>query len=376
MAAVPSFTVGIEEEYMLVDAETLDLVEIMPKGLMGDCSKILGERVTKEYLQCQIEIGTLVCDTMQRARKELVHYRRTLSQIAERYGCQIMAASTHPFSLIAVQHTIGERYTGLTEQLQAVARRMTISGMHVHIGIDDDDLRIDLMNQAAYTLPHFLALSTSSPFWKGENSGLKSYRTAVFDELPRTGLPEEFAGYSEYMRMVNVLTDCGVIEDASKLWWDIRPSCKFPTLEMRITDICTSIDDAIALASVFRCWLRLLYRLRQKNQRWRIYSRFLISENRWRAARYGIDEALFDFGRGELVEFPSLISEMIEMMEEDAQFFGCVNEVDHIRKIYQRGTSAHHQIEVYNDAISQGQSKEEALREVVRYLIKATQAGF
>ena len=361
---------------MLVDAQTLDLVETMPEGLMEECKSILGEQVTKEYLQCQIEIGTLVCNTMQRARKELVHYRRTLAKIVEQFGCRIMAASTHPFSMISVQHTAGERYAGLTEQLQAVARRMTISGMHVHIGIDDDDLRIDLMNQAAYTLPHLLALSTSSPFWKGYNTGMKSYRLAVFDELPRTGLPEEFASYSAYMRMVGMLTSCGVIEDASKLWWDVRPSCKFPTLEMRITDICTNIDDAIAIASVYRCWLRMLYRLKQKNQRWRIYSRFLISENRWRAARYGIDEKLFDFGRGELFEYPTLLNEMIELIDEDAKFFGCVDEIAHLHTIYKRGTSAHRQIETYDAAIAGGRSHDEALRDVVQFLVDETQVGF
>ena len=372
----PSFTVGIEEEYMLVHADSLDLLETMPPGLMEECQQVLGEQVTKELLQCQIEIGTMVCNTMQRARRELVYYRSALFEIAEKYDCHIMAASTHPFSLTTVKRSEGERYLGITEQLQAVARRMMISGMHVHVGIDNDDLRIDLMNQASYTLPHLLALSTSSPFWKGQNTGLKSYRVAVFDELPRTGLPEQFGSFTEYMRMVDVLANVGVIEDASKLWWDIRPSCKFSTLEMRLSDICTNVDDAIAIASIYRCWLRLLYRLKQQNQKWRTYKNFLIAENRWRAARYGIDEGLFDFGREQIVEFPALLDELIELVAEDAEYFNCVDEVNHLRTICDRGTSAHRQLESYEKAVGEGQSHDEALREVVRFLVEETQSGF
>ena len=376
MYSEPSFTIGIEEEYMLVHADTLDLVESMPSGLMEDCQDVLGDQVTKELLQCQIEIGTTVCDTMQQARKELVYYRSSLSDIADKYGCHLMAASTHPFSLTAVKQSEGERYVGITEQLQAVARRMTISGMHVHVAINDDDMRIDLMNQATYVLPHILAMSTSSPFWKAQNTGLKSYRVAVFDELPRTGLPEQFGSFTEFMRMVDVLTSGGVIEDASKLWWDVRPSCKYPTLEMRISDICTNVNDAIAIASIFRCWLRMLFRLKQNNQRWRTYNRFLIAENRWRAARYGTDEGLFDFGREQIVEFRALIGELIEIVADDAEHFNCVDEVNHLVTIYERGTSAHRQLEAYNKAIGEGQSHDEALREVVRFLVKETQAGF
>ena len=375
MKQEPSFTIGIEEEYMLIHADTLDLVQTMPHGLMEDCQKTLGKQVTKEYLQCQIEVGTMVCESVQQAREELAYYRRTLKNIVENHGCHIFAASTHPFSQLAVQHSDGQRYTDMTEQLQAVARRLTISGMHVHVGIDNDDLRIDLMNQAIYTLPHFLALSTSSPFWKGQDTGLKAYRTTVFDELPRTGLPEQFDSYSDYKSMVDVLVDGGIIEDASKLWWDIRPSAKFPTLEMRITDICTNIDDTVAIAAAFRCWLRMLHRLKQNNQRWRIYKRFLIAENRWRAARYGIDERLFDFGTGYLVEFQQLLNELIELIGEDAKFFNCVNEINHLQTIFQRGTSAHHQLEVFRSAVEGGQSEEQALKGVVSYLIKETQSG-
>ena len=193
-------------------------------------------------------------------------------------------------------------------------------------------------------LPHFLALSTSSPFWQGHDTGLKSYRLAVWDELPRTGLPELYESYGEYQRHVGVLVRCGIIRDSTELWWDVRPSERFPTLEMRIPDLCTRVEDAVCIAALYRCWLRLLYRLRRSNQRWRRYPRLLIEENRWRAHRFGMDEGLIDFGRGEVVPYPDLVDEIIEFIREDAEHFGCVDEVEHARTIVTRGTSAHWQL--------------------------------
>jgi carboxylate-amine ligase len=233
-------------------------------------------------------------------------------------------------------------------------------------------LKIDLMNQVSYFLPHLLALSTSSPFWQGEDTGLKSYRIAVFDEMPRTGIPERFESWGEYERHVGTLVKLGVIDDASKLWWDIRPSGRFPTLEMRIADVCTRVDDAIAIACLFRCLLRMLWRLRVANQRWRIYLRMLIDENRWRAQRYGIDEGLIDFGRAERVPYPQLLDEILALVREDGSHFGCLAELDHARTILERGTSAHHQRRIYRAALAEGREPKAALEAVVEWLIAAT----
>ncbi len=375
MSDQPEFTIGIEEEYLVIDIGTLNLVSKMPPALMADCAKELGKQVTKELLQCQIEVGTKVCTGTRELRQELIRLRGTVARIAREHDCLIMASSTHPFSFGSTLLTDDERYLDLAEQMQRIVHRLYISGMHVHIGIPDDELRIDLMNQASYVLPHILALSTSSPFWRGENSGMKSYRVSVFDQMPRTGLPPLFHSYTDYMNHVNALVDLGIIEDATKIWWDLRPSGRFPTLEMRLTDICTNIEDAITIACVYRCWMRLLYRLKLQNQRWREYSTFLIQENRWRAQRYGIDRGLIDFGRREIVDFPDLAEEIIEITSEDAEYFDCVEEVQNIRNIIERGTSAHQQLSVYNQSIDEGRSNELALVDVVKYIVKETLVG-
>ena len=375
MTDQPEFTVGIEEEYLVIDIGTLNLVSKMPPALMEECDRELGSQVSKELLQCQIEVGTRVCKTMQEAREELVYLRGTVARIARKHDCLIIASSTHPFSFGFTLITDDERYQELAEQLQRVVQRLYISGMHVHVGIPDDELRIDLMNQASYTLPHMLALTTSSPFWRGEHTGLKSYRVSVFEQMPRTGLPPYFQSYADYMKHVDVLVSLDIIENPTKIWWDIRPSWRFPTLELRLSDICTHVDDAIAVASVFRCWLRMLYRLKKNNQRWREYSSFLIQENRWRAQRYGIDKGLIDFGQGTMVEFPELMDELIELITEDAEYFGCMDEINHIRTILECGTSAHQQVAVFNQSIADGKSHELALVDVVTFLAKQTLKG-
>jgi len=372
----PSFTVGIEEEYMLVDPKTRRLISETPSSMLPRCEELLEGRVSPEFLQCQIEVGTSVCRTIAEAREELAHLRSTVSSVAREHGLALIAASTHPHAPSEVlKHTHKDRYEQLAKDLQGVVRRLTISGMHVHVGIEDDELRMDLMGQAVYVLPHLLALSTSSPFWHGHNTGLKSYRIAVWDEMPRTGLPEYFDSYSEYLRHVNVLVDAGVIEDATKIWWDIRPSARFPTLEMRINDICTRVDDGVAIAAIYVCWLRMLYRLRRQNQRWRRYLLMLVKENRWRAQRYGVDEGMIDFGRGQIIPYADLFEEMMELIREDAEALGCVREVDHARKIVQHGTSAHRQIAVYEKSLAAGKSVEEALSAIVDMLIEDTMYG-
>ena len=249
---------------------------------------------------------------------------------------------------------------------------MVFCGMHVHVGIDDDELRIDLMNQARYFLPHLLVLSTSSPFAEGEDTGLKCYRLAAYNELPRTGLPQRFGSWAEYRATVDLLVRNGVIEDASKIWWDLRPSARFPTLEMRVADVCTLLDDAVCVAALYVSILRMLYRIRRANQTWRAYPLFLLSENRWRAQRYGVGGTLFDFGKGELVPFGDLIDELLGMVREDAEALGCRPEVEHARTIVARGTSADRQVACLERLVSEGASRTEALRGVVDHLIAET----
>ena len=373
MVPEPRFTVGIEEEYLLVDQSSRDLIGEAPPNMFPECQRRLHEQVTPEFLQSQIEVGTRPHHSLKDAREELAHLRKTVAEVANENGVSMIAASTHPFAVWDKQRrTPRERYAELERDLQAVVRRLMISGMHVHVEIDDEDLRIDLMNQATYILPHLLALSTSSPFWEGESTGLKSYRVAVWNEMPRTGLPEQFDSYGEYRRHVKVMVDAGLIEDSTKLWWDIRPSHRFPTLEMRISDICTRVDDGVCIAALYRCWLRMLYRLRGQNQRWRTYVPLLVNENRWRAQRYGVDRGLVDFGRGEIIPFDELIEEVIELVREDAEFFDCVKEVEHARLIVQNGTSAHRQVQCYQQAIDSGASQQEALQSVVDLLVSDT----
>ncbi len=372
----PAFTIGIEEEYLLIDPETRNLADDPPETILEECKKQIGDQVTPEFLRSQIEVGTKVCTSIGEAREQLYSLRRCIRDVANDHGLAMIAASTHPFADWDLQkHTEKDRYNTLAQSMQTVARRLLICGMHVHVGIDDDDLRVDLMNQISYFLPHLLALSTSAPFWRGRESGLKSYRMAVWNELPRTGLPPLFDSHGEYRRMVDTLVHTGVIEDATKLWWDIRPSDKFPTLEMRMTDICTRMEDAICIAALYRCELRMLWRLRRGNQRWRQYDRFMISENRWRASRYGIDEGLIDFGKAAIVPFADLLEEILELIREDAEFFGCVAEVEHARDILKRGTSAHKQVAVWGEAKKAGKEDSEALRDVVDMLIEETAHG-
>jgi len=376
MISEPAFTVGIEEEYLLVDRESRDLAADPPPAFFADLEKAIGSAVTSEFLRCQVEVGTTACATLAEARTELAGLRRSVAEVAEAYGLAPIAASTHPFADWSSQrNTDKDRYNTLARDLQVVARRLLICGMHVHVGIEDEVLRFDLFGQLPYFLPHLLALSTSSPFWRGKQTGLHSYRLAVWNEVPRTGVPPSFASPGEYHRAVDTLIRAGEIEDATKIWWDLRPSDRFPTVEMRITDVCTNLDDAIAIAALYRCLTRTLYRLRRGNQCWRSYSSFLINENRWLAQRFGPSRSLIDFGKGEPVPFADLLEEILAMVREDAEFFGCVAEVEHARRIAAEGTSADHQIRVYDEAIAAGATADEALRQVVDHLIAETLGG-
>jgi len=376
MSSEPAFTIGVEEEYLLVDKETRALVIDPPATLMAEAEDKCGSQVTSELLRSQIEVGSKVCNNVQEVRKDLSFLRSNIIEVADRHGLAPIAASTHPFSSWTEQkHTKKDRYNDLTHEMQGAARRLVICGMHVHVGIDDDELRIDLMNQLSYFLPHLLALSCSSPFWNGRDTGLKSYRLTIFDALPRTGLPERFASWAEYQRHISILMNAGLIEDSTKIWWDLRPSAKFPTIETRIMDVCTRLDDTIALVSLLVCILRMLYRLRTRNQRWRIYTPMLIRENRWRAMRYSFDEGMIDLAKGVIVPFEELIDEMLSLVIEDARALGCEKEIAHVHQILSRGTSAHRQLKDFELERANGASVEDSLKAVVDTLIADTAEG-
>jgi len=372
----PAFTIGIEEEYLLVDPATRDVASEPPAELFAALHTRTEGRAFPEFLRSQVEVATPVCRGVQDARIALGGLRRAVIEEAGRHGLAPIAASTHPFALSSRQkRTDKERYIALLEEMQGAARRMMICGLHVHVGIEDDELRIDLMNQLAYFLPHLLALSCSSPFWEAERTGLMSFRLMIFNGVPRTGLPEPYTSWSEYRRHTDLLIETGVIADTSRIWWDLRPSARFPTLETRVMDCCTSLEDALRLAALNQCLLRMLYRLRRGNQRWRAYPELLLGENRWRAMRYSFEKGLLDLGRRQIVPFADLLEELIALVHEDAQALDCVAEIEGLREIMRRGTSAHRQLEVYDRALARGADEAQALRKVVDWLVEETAGG-
>ncbi len=369
MTDAPSFTIGIEEEYLLVDAETGALAKA-PDALIDACKADLEGKVSPEFLQCQIEIGTGVCATIAEARDDLRHLRRTVAHHAARFGLAPIAASCHPSADWKDQHhTDKARYNKLRKDLAGVARRMLICGMHVHVGIPDEDMRINLVNQLKYFLPHLHALSTSSPFWQGQDTGMASYRLTVFDNLPRTGLPPYMKDWAQFEETVQTLVDLGLIEDASKIWWDLRPSSKFPTIESRICDVAPRMEVTLTLAALTQCLTRMLWRKSLEGDGWRVVQNFMVSENRWRAQRYGVSEGLIDFGRKELIPFSQAVDEIIDLIAEDAQALDCVTEIEAARAILTEGTSADQQRRVFDDACAAGKDRGAALQAVVQHLV-------
>lgn len=370
MTEPPSLTVGIEEEYLIVDRETRDLVREPDPHFLDRCSELTSERSTAEFLQCQVEVGTRPHATVPEARDDLAGLRRAVADAAGEFGYAPIAASTHPFALWRHQtHTRKPRYDELSVDLGHAVRRLLICGCHVHVAIEDEDLRIDLMNQAAYFLPHMLALSCSSPFWECEDTGLASYRLTVFDALPRTGLPDQMSSFGEFRRLVDALTGAGCIEDATKIWWDIRPSAKFPTLEQRVTDVCATVDDAATIAAMFQAVLGFLYRLRTQNQRWRLYPSTLIRENRWRAQRYGAAGMLVDHGKGQQVPLTELIDEILDLVGEDAERLGSAALLARAREMAAGNTSAERQRAAFREAMARGADAVEACKTIVDMLI-------
>ena len=366
-------SLGIEEEYLLIDPETRALAARPPAAFMTRCKEILGPRVTHEFLQSQVEIGTGVCATVGEARSELMALRQGVAEAAREHGMAVIAASTHPWAHWHEQEPVDlERYRILGAEHRSLARRMSICGMHVHAGIRDKNLRVDLMSQVCYFMPHLLALSTSSPFWEGHDTGLKAFRPIIIGDLPRSGMPETFESWNDWTELLDDLAETGMVTDPSKIWWDLRPSSRHPTLELRICDICTFLEDGLTIAALYQSVLGFLLHLRKNNQRWRQYRRILILENKWRAQRYGIEAELGDFGRRTTAPLAELIDEMIDLLSPHASALGCLAEVEHARTIMRRGTSADHQLRIYNDAIARGASESEAQVEVVDWLVAQT----
>jgi carboxylate-amine ligase len=344
------FTLGIEEEFQIVDPETRELKshvsEILDEGKL-----LLGEKVKPEMIQSMIEVGTGVCANIQEAREDISKLRCIISSLAQKKGMAIVAASTHPFSKWSEQVIYdGARYKLLVDELQMVARSLLIFGVHVHVGVPDNDRRIHIMNAARYFLPHVLAMTTSSPFWLGFNTGLKSYRCEVFKKFPRTEIPDHFESFQQYQSYLDLLIKMNCIQDGSKIWWDIRPHHLFPTLEFRICDIPTRVDDTIAVAALFQAIVAKLTILLEKNLGFRLYHRRLIQENKWRAIRYGLDGKLLDLGKQKEVPVKDLIRELIDFVDDVLDDLGSRKEVEHIHTILERGTSADKQLQVYEES--------------------------
>ena len=370
----PLFTIGIEEEYLLVDKQTFALAHA-PDALMAACKSDLAGKFSPEFLQCQVEVGTGVCENIGQARADLGNLRRTVARHAATHGLAPIAASCHPFADWKDQHhTDKARYNKLHRDLAGVARRMLICGMHVHVGIPDKDMRINLVNQLKYFLPHLHALSTSSPFWQGEDTGMQSYRLTVFDNLPRTGLPPFMKNWDQFSSTVQTFTDLGLIEDASKIWWDLRPSSNFPTIESRICDVAPRMEVTLTLAALTQCLTRMLWRKSAEDDGGRSVQNFLVAENRWRAQRYGVSEGLIDFGRKSIIPCAQAVDELIELIAEDADALDCMAEVAASRDILATGTSADQQRGVFEKVKASGASKQEALNAVVQHLISDFQA--
>jgi carboxylate-amine ligase len=363
----PSLTIGVEEEYQIIDPETRELRSYITEILQMD-SVMLGE-VKPELHQSMVEVGTAVCHTPAEARAEIIRLRRLVMDLAARKGLVIAAAGTHPFSKWWDQEiTPLERYVGVREDLQDLAQRLLVFGTHVHIGIEDREFLIDAMNASRYFLPHVLALSTSSPFWFGRNSGLKSYRSVVFRNFPRTGIPRHMSSWGEFEGMVNTFVATNSIPDASKIWWDVRPSWNYPTLEFRICDICTRVDEAVAVAAIFQAIVFKLWKLRRDNITFRPYPVGYLDENKWRAIRYGLDGKMIDFGKGQ--EFPvrDLIRELLEWFIGDVlDELGTRKEVEYAYRILEEGTSADRQLAVYKQTGD--------LKDVVDLIVRETAEG-
>jgi glutamate---cysteine ligase / carboxylate-amine ligase len=362
-----AFTIGVEEEFQIVDPDTWALRSHVSELLTASAPS-LGDQIKRELHQSIVEVGTKICANIDELEDEVCRIRRDLSRSAEQVGLRIAAAGTHPFSNWKDQIiSPGARYESIVEELQQLARSLLIFGLHIHVAVPDRASTIELLNEARYFLPHLLALSTSSPFWQGRDTGLKSYRTTVFRRFPRSGIPDQFGSWSEYDDYLNTLVELHCIDDGKKVWWDLRPHPTFGTLEFRICDVPTSPRATIALAALAQAIVVKLYRLRRRNLGFRIYSRALVEENKWRAARYGIDGRLIDFGRRLEVPMRELTGELLEFVDDVVDELGSRKALQYVHSILDEGTSADRQLAVFRQTGD--------LKAVVQWLVEETRAS-
>jgi carboxylate-amine ligase len=365
---LPTFTIGIEEEYQTVDPVTGDLRSHIQAELLEKGKMLLQERVKAEMHQSVVEVGTSVCKNIKEAKAEVKGLRRDIIRLARENGLRVASVATHPFSDWRTQEIHpDERYKNIVEDMQLVARANLIFGLHVHIGIDDRETAIHMMNHARYFLPHILALSTNSPFWLGMNTGLKSYRCKVFDKFPRTNIPDYFPSWGEYENFIKLLIKTNCIDNAKKIWWDIRPHPFFNTIEFRVCDIPMRAEETIALAALIQATVAKLYKLYAANQGFRLYRRALIMENKWRAARYGLDGKLIDFGKQKEVPARDLVLEYLDFVDDVVDELDSREELNYIHKIVEMGSGADRQLRVFQETGD--------LKKVVDYIIEETEAG-
>jgi len=362
------FTIGVEEEFQIIDPESLELRSHVIQLISSAAARGVGDLVKQEMHQSIVETGSKICDNVSELRLEMHRTRSELVLAAESTGLRVAAAGTHPFSSWIDQViSPGERYQHIVEEMGQLARSLLIFGMHVHIAMPDKQTTIDMMNMVRYFLPHLLALSTSSPFWMGRNTGLKSFRTTVFRRFPRTGIPEVFESWSEYENFINLLVKLNCIDTGKKIWWDVRPHPTYGTLEFRMFDTATRVEEAVAIAALTQAIVVKLHRLYTHNQSWRIYRRALIEENKWRAARYGIEGKMIDFGREAEVPMRELMLELMEFIDDVVDDLGSRSAVEYIHTILNEGTSAERQLRVYQQTGD--------LKDVVRHLVMETRAS-
>src|SRR5271157_5603416 len=362
------FTIGVEEEFQIIDPETLELRSHVVQLLSSAAARGLGDQFKQEMHQSIVETGTNICENVDELRQEMYRTRGELVSAAESTGLQVAASGTHPFSSWIDQViSPGERYQNIVEEMGQLARSLLIFGMHIHVAMPDKQTTIDIMNMVRYFVPHLLALSTSSPFWMGRNTGLKSFRTTVFRRFPRTGIPEQFDSWSAYENYVNLLIRLNCIDNGKKIWWDVRPHPTYGTLEFRMFDTTTKVEEAVSIAALTQAIVVKLHRLYERNQSYRLYRRALIEENKWRAARYGIEGKLIDFGKEAEVPMRELVPELLEFVDDVVDDLGSRSAVDYIHTIMNEGTSAERQLRVFQQTGD--------LKDVVRHLVRETRGS-